>query len=262
MTAGAGNVIVEFPDEFVTGADMEWNFVNIDDESFFRILLQAKRVYGDHADWRTHHYKELFRKAGSTALLQAQVLCDAARTSPDPTYPLYIFYNPALTCELARKSGERRVEGITLADGFWIEGLAVGAHSAALRKDNRSVGKLASGFFHLSDIFCPPTIIPLGPLAFAPRHAMGPLYIGLPQGALGFAIPPTPHEIYERLVGLKTADREDSADLPMHNIPEVGAGIPEDVRDLMVRAREGRAFLAPKGRKRIRIVFVSRMPSE
>lgn len=91
---------------------------------------------------------------------------------------------------------------------------------------------------------------------------MGPLYIGLPQGTLGFAVPPTPHEIYERLIGLNTADKERSAELPMLNVPEVGAGIPEDVRDLMVRAREDRAFLAPKGRQRLRIVFVSRLPSE
>src|SRR5258707_418105 len=44
ITAGGRRVIMEFPDEPATGADMEWNFVNPDDGTFFRILLQAKQV--------------------------------------------------------------------------------------------------------------------------------------------------------------------------------------------------------------------------
>lgn len=32
---GRRNLIVEFPDEPVTGADMQWDFVNLDRRTFF-----------------------------------------------------------------------------------------------------------------------------------------------------------------------------------------------------------------------------------
>ena len=44
ITAGGRRIIVEFPNEPVTGADMEWNFVNLDDGTVFRILLQASNA--------------------------------------------------------------------------------------------------------------------------------------------------------------------------------------------------------------------------
>lgn len=57
LIAGKGRVIVEFPDEPVTGADMEWNFVNPADNTLFRIVLQAKQAYGDGMKWRRHTYR-------------------------------------------------------------------------------------------------------------------------------------------------------------------------------------------------------------
>ena len=41
ITAGGGRLIVEFPDEPATGADMEWNFVDQRTSTFFRLMLQA-----------------------------------------------------------------------------------------------------------------------------------------------------------------------------------------------------------------------------
>jgi hypothetical protein len=43
ITAGGLRIIVEFPNEAATGADMEWNFVNPTHGTFFRLLLQANR---------------------------------------------------------------------------------------------------------------------------------------------------------------------------------------------------------------------------
>jgi hypothetical protein len=39
---GSDQIIVDFPDEPTTGADMEWNFVNRSNHTFYRLLLQAK----------------------------------------------------------------------------------------------------------------------------------------------------------------------------------------------------------------------------
>jgi hypothetical protein len=39
---GRDRVIVRFPNEPRTGADMEWNFVNRSDGSYYRLLIQAK----------------------------------------------------------------------------------------------------------------------------------------------------------------------------------------------------------------------------
>src|SRR5271154_4895922 len=41
LAIGAGSIVVEFPDEPTTGADMEWNFINKDTKEHFQLLLQA-----------------------------------------------------------------------------------------------------------------------------------------------------------------------------------------------------------------------------
>jgi hypothetical protein len=71
---------------------MEWNFVNPDDSTFFRIRLQAKRSFGRGGIWTRHCYRELLHSTGSGTTLQAVALCDAARKEP-ATYALYIFYS-------------------------------------------------------------------------------------------------------------------------------------------------------------------------
>lgn len=50
ITAGGRRVIVEFPDEPVTGADMEWNFVNPDDGTIFRLLLSVRVPFAPNCD--------------------------------------------------------------------------------------------------------------------------------------------------------------------------------------------------------------------
>src|SRR5690348_13489951 len=70
---GGSRVIVEFPNEPVTGADMQWDFVNRDDHTFYRLLIQAKRLYCDGNDWRQHNYRYLRHKVGSG--FQVDLLC-------------------------------------------------------------------------------------------------------------------------------------------------------------------------------------------
>src|SRR5437763_1470049 len=56
---GRDRVIVRFPNEPRTGADMEWNFVNTSDGSYYRLLVQAKVASGDKPDWSRHTYRQL-----------------------------------------------------------------------------------------------------------------------------------------------------------------------------------------------------------
>jgi hypothetical protein len=58
LALGGGSIIVDFPDEPTTGADMEWNFINRDTREYFQIILQAKRLSEVGADWRDHRYKD------------------------------------------------------------------------------------------------------------------------------------------------------------------------------------------------------------
>lgn len=196
ITAGGKRVIVEFPDEPITGADMEWNFVNLDDQTFFRILLQAKQSYGAGRIWTRHCYRELLHTSGNGSKLQAVALCDTARAEK-ATYPLYILYHPASTCYTAQTGGFSYVTGASLADGYEIERLVTGATSRALRTQNKSLKKIAPLLFSLSELFCPLTILETGPQAFAPGIFMGPFFTAQVAGrtAVGVPIPPTPAEI-------------------------------------------------------------------
>src|SRR6266481_5103308 len=119
---GGASVIVRFPNEPKTGADMEWNFVNPYDGTFYRLIIQAKCAYGYGSDWTRHSYKYLPHRTGNK--FQADVLCDEARQSTQPTYPLYIFYNPAHTCSLIGQSGYSSIEGVNLANGYLTRSLA------------------------------------------------------------------------------------------------------------------------------------------
>jgi hypothetical protein len=116
-------IIVDFPDEPTTGADMEWNFLNRTNRTFYRLLLQAKRAYGDDALLSRHTYRYLSHRSAS-GRYQADILCGAALKAPHPTYPLYIFYNPAHTCVVARHSAGPVVKGINLANAYAIRSFA------------------------------------------------------------------------------------------------------------------------------------------
>lgn len=263
ITAGGRQIIVEFPDEPVTGADMEWNFANPDDGTFFRILLQAKQCYGEGKDWRRHCYRELLHTAGSTARRQAVALCDTARAEV-ATYPLYIFYHPESTCTAARASGATAVTGAGLADGYAIERLVTGATTRALRTRNKSLKAIAPLLFPLSDLFCPPTVLELGPLAFAPDVSLIPMAIGREGGrtVLGVPVPPTPAAVRSRIAGrmetMRRGREPQAAEMP--DMPVVANEIPTDVLNTIERAQAGRPSECDLDRWRV--TFVSSSPRE
>lgn len=263
VTAGGGRIIVEFPDEPVTGADMEWNFVNPDDGTFFRILLQAKQCYGEGRVWTRHGYRELLHTVGNGTNLQAVVLCNTARADA-ATYPLYIFYHPESTVTAADAAGLGAVSGASLADGYTVEQLVTGATTRTLRTRNKSLKTIAPLLFPLSDLFCPPTVVGAGPLAFAPGRFMFPMVIGREgeRTVLGVPIPPTPIAIRDRIARRREAMAEIRgvavAELPA--VPPVAKQIPEEV---LTRIGTTEA-VSPSGHRlrSWRVTFVSASPRD
>ncbi len=254
VAMGGRAVIVDFPDEPSTGADMEWNFVNPSDGSFVRLLIQAKRSYGTGKRWRRHSYRELFHKTGNSAQLQARILCTTSRTASVPTYPLYMFFTPGVTCRMARLDGKKRVEGVTLADGYAIEKLAFGAVDRKTRTRNRSLGKISELMFPLERIFCPMTLRLVGPMAFSVSRSVGPFFwVG---SALGFPVPPTPREICDRINELRSPEAPQDAELRSKLPLEVGHKIPDDIRQVMETGRFPKRSDEEGGPRRV--VFISR----
>ena len=198
---GSDQIIVDFPDEPTTGADMEWNFVNRSNHTFYRLLLQAKCAYGRDALLSRHTYKYLsHRTAGK---YQADILCEAAQNTGYPTYPLYIFYNPAHTCLLARDVEGPMIEGVNLANGYSIRSFA--------RMRRRHIAGIRPYLHSLTRLFCPPD-----DHARIPRPADVRDYLTY-RSSVSF-------RLSEDI--LKALDADDHIMIP----PEVGTAIPEDVQ--------------------------------
>jgi hypothetical protein len=247
---GDGRVIVEFPDEVATGADMEWNFVNPDDQTFFRILLQAKRAYGTEQDWVKHEYKHLFYKTKGSLRLQVETLCDTALAQGASTYPLYIFYNPFLTCDLAQQN-RAPITGVGLCDGFLIERLTQFGTTPARRSTVKKVSNIAPHQFDLATIFCPSRIRRLDPFAYSGRFTLR-VVLDFVSGRIGRSIPPAPSEVCERLI---STFREKYPGV-RRRTPEVAQSIPDDVRASMERART-REGKRETPLTRYRVIFIS-----
>lgn len=202
LALGGGSIVVDFPDEPTTGADMEWNFINRDTREHFQILLQAKRLYVDGPNWSTHRYKELFYRSGPLKTLQVETLCTTASTRTNATYPAYIFYNLADTCRSANEVGATNLLGVNLSDAFAVQTLARWSTTKRLEKQNSTIPILYPFFFSLADIFCPSSTRPLGPLALANSRFSIPMVLSFGPGAptLGRPLPPRPDQVRDRIV--------------------------------------------------------------
>jgi hypothetical protein len=264
IIAGSGRIKVDFPNEPVTGADMEWNFVDATTSTFFRVLLQAKQVYGDGNVWTRHGYKELFHTSGTGNKLQAQTLCDSVRMPGSAAVPLYVLYHPAHTCGLARAGGITHLMGVNLVDGFVIERMVKAARNRTLRTHNKSLRAIVPHMLLLSELFCPMTLVPVGPRAFAPSASSQPfpLYSSPDGASVGFAVPPTPTEVRNRIAELRREAVEAFGAPFFQSIPEIPAvahEIPEDVRLAMSDGTDG---AEPLPLNHWRVTFVSTSPRE
>ena len=72
LAIGGRHILVDFPDEPATGADMQWDFVNEDSGAFYRLLIQAKMLSGESQRWQWLQYAHLLHKTAGA--LQAETL--------------------------------------------------------------------------------------------------------------------------------------------------------------------------------------------
>lgn len=265
MAASGGKLIVEFPDEPATGADMEWNFVDRRSRTFFQILVQAKQAYGTGTVWSRHNYRELYHVSGSKP--QAHTLCNAARTSGTSSYPLYLFYHPSSTISLAQKAGVMNIQGVNIADGFFIEHLVRTANGQRLRTRNRSLKAIAPVLNPLSLLFCPPVTLPLSPAAYlgtSPTVFLVQQIGGRPS--VGVPMPPDPHTVRRRVLLIsdmaargvisETKSRHDEdAFVSLDHVPLVSEHIPDYVEDII--ERRGRRSGEDASLDRWRLTFLS-----
>ncbi|WP_171233046.1 DUF6615 family protein [Ruegeria sp. HKCCA4812] len=234
VALGGKNVVVDFPNELSTGADMEWNFVDRSNESFVRLLIQAKRSYGKGKQWRRHSFRELYHQSGASKVLQAKVLCDTARAAV-ATYPLYIFYVPGKTCKLARLDNALNVSGVTLADGYEIEKLAISASDRKTRTKNRSLNTISEKMFPLQILFCPQSINKIGLVMFSRVAPVGPLFFD--GTSLGFSIPPTPQRICDAINRLGDISSESGVGESGKQLLETSQRIPEEIGEVLETGR-------------------------
>jgi hypothetical protein len=256
-------LIVEFPDEPKTGADMQWDFVNEENNTYFSLLIQAKRLFGDGKNWRRHNYREILHTSGAGGQLQAQVLCDTARASL-ATVPIYMFYNPQQSCNLAKASGGPNVQGVNWAEGSTVRDLAVTATDRKLRTQNKSLAKLHPSLRPLSALLCPSGVLPLGIMgrAIGGRPPGPPLPLVFFRGGLGVAMPPRPEDIHQRLEAARerTPGTMEHAANPIKPspLPEI-AEIPDDVRARIIQHRSADTIEpVPGGLPHWRLTFRSR----
>jgi hypothetical protein len=196
------------------------------------------------------------------------MLCDTAR-GQQGTYPLYIFYHPRGSCDLAHKTGAIDLDGINLADGYSIEALVKSATNRLLRTRHKSLGTIYPLLFSLSDLFCPSRVAPTPPTALAHPGVPTPMVLSFADGrpVLGLPIPPLPEDIRQRLIerrerltGIEGPLPPEYAKFP--EVPEVSATIPPDIQRTIDRhfGRSGDDTEGEAHRSRWRVTFVSFRP--
>jgi hypothetical protein len=216
---GRDRVIVRFPNEPRTGADMEWNFVNRSDGSYYRLLVQAKCASGERPDWSRHTYRQLSHCV--QGLYQADTLCQQSKDATNPAYPVYIFYHPLHICQSAVRARLRNVEGANLANGYFVRHHAI--------RDERHVTFFERQLTSLRDLFC---------------DANDDNYV------------PTPGDVRDYLLNKNAIPFSRAAFLHTMDIeppPEVGTDIPEEILALIHEEDEA----GPRPSDKWTVIFVS-----
>ncbi|WP_433947584.1 DUF6615 family protein [Brevundimonas diminuta] len=157
------DITVDFPDETVTGGDMEWIYAaphDVGGGTYVRLIIQAKRSkYASLKSGGYWFYDHLDH--GDPAGSQAQDLIGYAATSPDgqATLPLYFFYHPrsAITGPIP---GRPDIEGLNVVLADKVAPVVAGGCSRAQKR----LGAWRNQFFSLSDLLC----WPLSPAAPPP----------------------------------------------------------------------------------------------
>jgi hypothetical protein len=160
---------VDFPDEPLTGGDMEWIFAapgEINGGRYFRLIVQAKRAQFAKTKtggyWYYHHLDH-----GTPPGQQAQTLLSQAWSSSGSsgTLPLYIFYHPKSALAPASGVGPA-IEGANVVFASDVAPVV----SGGCQRKQKKVEYWRVRFMPLSDLLCwpivaivPPVTPPAGP---------------------------------------------------------------------------------------------------
>ena len=163
-------VRVDFPDETVTGADMDWIYAaphDVGGGTYLRLLIQAKRCKEARLkDGSTYWYYDHLDH-GTPKGSQAATLVSYAAASPDGmnTLPLYMFYHPEAA--LLPAAGYRpAIEGVNLRLARDVAGVIAGGCA----RKYKTVGQWRDGFMSLPDLLCWPLLpLPLPPSPATPE---------------------------------------------------------------------------------------------
>lgn len=203
-------IVVQNSNERVTGADMDWHFVRYDGRRHLHLAVQAKILH--YTAVRTpHRYGELAHPKRTGR--QSRQLTNYARRqlkAGGNTFPMYLFYNPASVARWHRFCSP----GVTLASAYRIK-----HHLDSARKsstDNKvplpalEFGAVAPLMFCLHRIFCGP---------------VGPV--------------PDPDEVAGALSAIEAGIAGRTKRGPRPPRPRAGEHLPEDIRHIVSRMRDG-----------------------
>jgi Family of unknown function (DUF6615) len=151
-------VRVDFPDEKVTGADMDWIYAaphEFGGGSYLRLMIQSKRCKEQKLKDGSSYWYYDHLDHGTPKGSQSQTLVDHAATSPDgmATLPLYMFYHPQSALQRAVRTLPA-IEGINIRLAHDVVGIVAGG---CMRKEKK-VSRWRAGFMSLSDLLCWPVI--------------------------------------------------------------------------------------------------------
>jgi hypothetical protein len=247
-------ITVDFPDEPLTGGDMEWVFAaprDINGGRYLRIVLQAKRAQLSKTKRGYWYYQHLDHEKGK----QASTLVSHAASSPGgmSSLPLYIFYHPASALS-PRTAKSPAVEGVNLVFAHQVAPVVAGGCGVSGKK----VETWRGSFMPLSDILCWPLVRSAAPSG--PAGSIGFQIAGGQARALSVTPGFHPDAVAARLARkLETAGGKFllPADFPRR--VSAADGIPADLQ----RAIEGNMTAADrKELTRPRVIFTTQMSRE
>ncbi|MER9585243.1 hypothetical protein NKJ01_25425 [Mesorhizobium sp. M0276] len=163
LAAFAGpELVIQYPDEAVTGADLDLRFWHVATGRELQLRIQAKRLsaaYNAKKAVNIEHrsYHELLHKPARSAKFQFESLADA----PAPWMPLYMFYNhQSAADDLFFASVGPMVSGVNLAFAADVaKELTVKLKAAKATpmsvKHHKRLSHLRKHLFGLEAILCP-----------------------------------------------------------------------------------------------------------
>jgi hypothetical protein len=149
---------VDFPDEKVTGADMDWIYAaphEVGGGSYLRLMIQSKRCKEQRLKDGSSYWYYDHLDHGTPKGSQSQTLVNHAATSPDgmATLPLYMFYHPQSALQ-GPLGALPEIEGINIRLARDVVGIVAGG----CKRKEKKVSRWRAGFMSLSDLLCWPVV--------------------------------------------------------------------------------------------------------